>query len=662
MKELIKKLSHSFIIIAIGLSLIVNFIVEILCQGGIRQAIGYAFGSPIIFLYNSMIIFLTLQIVFLCKRRIFVTSIIVIIWITLGATNGVILSHRVTPLTYIDLTMASNVMTIINKYLTSFQLKLIIVAAIILIGILTVVFIYSPQKKEKISYKRNIVGIAIYVCIFIGTTYGVLKSGIISTYFGNIANAYLEYGFPYSFSSTALNTGISRPMNYSEETIKSIFANETKEESENTDVNIIMLQLESFFDPSRVKGIELSENPIPTFTSLREKYSSGFLEVPGYGAGTANTEFEVMTGMSLDYFGTGEYPFKTILKKETSESIAYDLKALGYSTHAIHNNRSTFYSRNKVFPNLGFDTFTSIEFMNAYEKNALDWSEDKYLTEEIIKSIENTEEKDYVYTISVQGHGEYPSKVIDDTQTITIDGIADEAEKNAFEYYVNQINEMDEFVKNLIQELEKTGEKVVLVMYGDHLPTLKLNGDEISDNDLENANRYETEYIIWDNIGLDKQDGKLFAYQLSAEVTDRLGIHNGTLLRYHQKYKDTPNYQTNLKLLQYDMLYGKQYVYGQKNPFEPAEMRYDVEDTSISKVYSWNEDIYIAGDNFTEYSKVYVNGDKLSTKFISKYLLKVEDEVLEDEDEVVVKQIGANGKTELSECEPFIFRNSVLNK
>ncbi len=662
MKELIKKLSHSFIIIAIGLSLIVNFIVEILCQGGIRQAIGYAVGSPIIFLYNSMIIFLTLQIVFLCKRRIFVTSIIVIIWIVLGATNGVILSHRVTPLTYIDLTMASNVMTIINKYLTNFQLKLIIVAAIILIGILTVVFIYSPQKKEKISYKRNIIGIAIYVCLFIATTYGVLKSGIISTYFGNIANAYLEYGFPYSFCSTALNTGISRPINYSEETIKSIFANEKKEESKNTDVNIVMLQLESFFDPSRVKGIKLSENPIPTFTSLREKYSSGFLEVPGYGAGTANTEFEVMTGMSLDYFGTGEYPFKTILKKETSESIAYDLKELGYSTHAIHNNRSTFYSRNKVFPNLGFDTFTSIEFMNAYEKNALDWSKDKYLTEEIIKCIENTEEKDYIYTISVQGHGEYPSKVIDDTQTITIEGIQDEAEKNAFEYYVNQINQMDEFVKNLIQALEETGEKVVLVMYGDHLPTLKLNGSEISDNDLENANRYETEYIIWDNIGLDKKNEKLFAYQLSAEVTNRLGIHNGTLLRYHQNYKDSENYQTNLKLLQYDMLYGKQYIYGRKNPFEPIEMRYDVEDTSISKVYSWNEDVYIAGDNFTEYSKVYLNGDKLSTKFISKYLLKVEDESLEDEDEIVVKQIGANGKTELSECEPFIFRNITSDK
>ena len=83
--------------------------------------------------------------------------------------------------------------------------------------------------------------------------------------------------------------------------------------------------------------------------------------------------------MNLDFFGPGEYPYKTILKETTAESAAYNLKELGYGTHAIHNNDGTFYGRNKVFANLGFDTFTSLEYMNPIEENPTGWAKDKIL-------------------------------------------------------------------------------------------------------------------------------------------------------------------------------------------------------------------------------------------------------------------------------------------
>ena len=91
---------------------------------------------------------------------------------------------------------------------------------------------------------------------------------------------------------------------------------------------------------------------MPNWTALKEAYSSGYLTVPVVGAGTANTEFEVLTGMSSRFFGPGEYPFQTCLKDQTVESVAYDLKENGYATHAIHNHRAAFYSRNEVYPNL----------------------------------------------------------------------------------------------------------------------------------------------------------------------------------------------------------------------------------------------------------------------------------------------------------------------
>ena len=68
----------------------------------------------------------------------------------------------------------------------------------------------------------------------------------------------------------------------------------------------------------------------------------------------------------------------------------------------IHNNTGTFYDRHLVFPNLGFDTFTSLEYMNHVEKNPLGWAKDTVLTTEILTTLFSTEQRDFIYAISVQ--------------------------------------------------------------------------------------------------------------------------------------------------------------------------------------------------------------------------------------------------------------------
>ena len=143
---------------------------------------------------------------------------------------------------------------------------------------------------------------------FFGVTKIALKANIITDYFGNIAFAYLDYGFPYCFGNTLLNTGIDKPTNYSEETINNIFTKDTQVGADEDNIsvlastsslaneqygtpNIIFLQLESFFDITQVEGVTFSQDPIPNFRSLSKNYSSGLVEVPSIGAGTANTEF-----------------------------------------------------------------------------------------------------------------------------------------------------------------------------------------------------------------------------------------------------------------------------------------------------------------------------------------------------------------------------------
>ena len=87
--------------------------------------------------------------------------------------------------------------------------------------------------------------------------------------------------------------------------------------------------------------------------------------------------------MRIRSFGPGEYPYKTIMKDRTCESVNYVLKDLGYTSHAIHNHRGAFYGRNIVFSNLGFDTFTSLEYMNNVELTPKNWAKDHILIGEI---------------------------------------------------------------------------------------------------------------------------------------------------------------------------------------------------------------------------------------------------------------------------------------
>ena len=152
--------------------------------------------------------------------------------------------------------------------------------------------------------------------------------------------------------------------------------------------NIIMLQLESFFDPTLWRNNPVQGDPIPIFHFLERSFPSGYLSVPSVGAGTANTEFECISAMNLDFFGPGEYPYKTILQKTACESMAFDIKNLGYRAHAVHNNEATFYDRHKVFAQLGFDTFTPIEYMYDTERNPTRWCKDKVLVGEIEKVLD----------------------------------------------------------------------------------------------------------------------------------------------------------------------------------------------------------------------------------------------------------------------------------
>ena len=639
------------------LSAAIYFVIEAISRHSVVKAWNYMLMSPWTFLFNTYMIFASFLIVYIVRRRVFARVIIGVVWMILGIVNGYMLSVRVTPFNAQDLKVIDDALTMLDKYFNGVQGVLIIAAIVAVI----IWLVYMWKNAGIFQGKMHRIIAAIVAVAGIGAiaplTEIAINNRVVSDYFGNIAFAYEDYGLPYCFGASVLQTGMElkkdSSVNYSKETIAEINkdgiltdVSTTREEMP----NIILIQLESFFDPAEVEFFTTSEDPIPTFRYLMNNYSSGYFKVPSVGAGTANTEFEVLTGMNLRYFGPGEYPYKTMLKyeKNQTESVATALKAFGYGAHALHNNGGNFYSRADVFNNIGFDSYTSKEFMNILQMTENGWAKDDVLTQHILNSMDSTEQQDFVFTITVQGHGDYPEEKVIENPRILVDGIEEERLKNSWEYLVNHLYETDQFIADLISELERRGEPTVLILYGDHLPTMGLEA-----KDLKNRYLYNTNYAIWDNIGLEKVNKNLPTYQLMATVFERLGIHSGTIFNYHQARRQTKNYLSDLELLQYDMLFGDNYVYGGKDYKinREGEFQMGILDVSLFGMQVNLDGTYsFYGENMTANSKVYVNGEKQSTQFLNNTRIELKGIDLEEGDIIVVNQVGSSSR---------VFRSSV---
>jgi phosphoglycerol transferase MdoB-like AlkP superfamily enzyme len=664
LRNIIDKIKKRPLVLTGCLALVLNFIVESLSRRSVYGCLKYMVNQPLLFFYNALIIMLTLSVALLTKKRIFFFALISILWLASGIANFVMLGFRTTPFAATDLSVLDSAIGLIGVYFSPVQIVLLAIGLVLLIA--GIVFIWIKCPKEKIHFLKSVLAVLGIVLVLITTTNVSIKANAISTTFGNLAEAYEQYGFAYCFSCSIIDTGIDKPGDYSEEAMDEIMdkvgsssqagasSSGSSEKPTTTSTkavkpNVIFVQLESFFDPENLTDISFSSTPVPVFHQLKENYSSGYLTVPAIGAGTANTEFEVLTGMSTDFFGAGEYPFKTVLKSSVSESIPYNLGELGYSSHAIHNHTSTFYGRNTVYSNLGFNSFSGIEYMNNLEYTPMGWAKDNVLTSEVMKALNSTDNQDFVFTVSVQGHGRYPSDITDDNQTINVSGIENAASKAQFEYYLTQIQGTDAFIGDLIKNLEDYDEPVVLVLYGDHLPSLGITNDE-----LVNGSIYQTEYVIWNNMGLEKKDCDLSAYELSSHVMELLGYDNGILTKFHQKCSLDEDYQHDLELLEYDMLYGNKYVYNCTDSYTPSDMQMGTLPITIKDVSLANGSIIVTGDNFTEWSKVYIGDSRQETTFVDQNTLIVENTDLAYGDKITVSQAISDNNV-LSTTDEFTF-------
>ncbi len=608
------------------LSLLIVFVIEILNRKSFLLAAEFVAANPLQFLSNVLIILTFYLLVIYLKRRTFAVFLLSVFWLLLGIINFVVRLFRQTPFSAVDIEVFLHANGIAGAYLTVWQIVLIIAGAVAVIGGIILAFIRMP-KKTGVNLKICLPASLVCVATLAGVLVYTVRTDAIASHCDNLIDAYDRYGFTACFSLSVFDKGIKQPEGYSRDKVEKVLSKIGDVETDTAErPNIIFVQLESFFDPTYLNDFTFSEDPVPTFRELKRDYPSGLLTVSTIGGGTTNTEFEVLTSMSLDYFGLGETPFVTVLRSQTCESIAYALREQGYRCTSLHNNTATFYDRNRVYSKLGFDTFIPVEYMQNVEYNDLGWAKDGVLLEQVDKVLKSSAERDFVIAITVQTHGKYPT-VPGDFGSIKVSGGENDVRRCEMEYYVNQLHECDDLVRSFVEKYTDYDEPVCIVFYGDHLPALDIDPEEVSYGDI-----YKTEYIIWTNYdtGVVTADEDIPAYRLMPKVLQSNGmtLEGAPMINLHVSRSGSDSYTSDMRVLQYDLLYGDHYSIGGK-AHTATDLRIGLIDPEIEDCYEKDGYIYVTGRNFTRSSTIYFN-DWLkgsSTEYIDPSTLRIKTPV-----------------------------------
>ncbi len=302
-------------------------------------------------------------------------------------------------------------------------------------------------------------------------------------------------------------------------------------ELQDRDPNVIIFMSEAFWDINLL-DTDFTPNPIENFENLKEESIHGEVYVPVFGGGTANTEFEVLTGISLKTFPADWHIVYRRYIHEPMPSLASIFKEEGYRTEALHPFYQWYYRRDEVFPLLGFENFTALE--DLYDPPTLGpFVSDDYVTDKLIEQIEASEKPLFNYTLTMQNHAPYHEPrgepVIDFEHNLN------ERQENMLQNYANGLYFSDQALKGLVDYLRDFDEPTLLLFFGDHLPMFGGGydvyrefgyiGDETPEELMDDLRLHTVPYILWANYSLEEEKRPLQnATALPLMVLQKAGV------------------------------------------------------------------------------------------------------------------------------------------
>lgn len=263
--------------------------------------------------------------------------------------------------------------------------------------------------------------------------------------------------------------------------------------------DIVIVQSESLFDPARLAGAP-ANTYLPNFHRLAKRGLSGEMRVPTFAGGTIRTEFEVLTGLALEFFPGVQYPYFEIADRPLP-GIVRTLARHGYRSTAIHPNTGVFWNRNEAFRKIGFDRFID-ESAFAEDDIVGLFTGDAALTDHVLAELDSDGPPQLVFAISMQNHGPFDWRPgLDEKRLAALElppGL-DEGGKYWLRNYLYMLEDADRELGRLAEALQKRERRTVLLFYGDHLPALPPVYHQIGFADGQAAKTQPVPWLLLDN-------------------------------------------------------------------------------------------------------------------------------------------------------------------
>ncbi len=458
-----------------------------------------------------------------------------------GMANYFVLEFRSIPLQYIDFFSFRTALNVAGNY--KFSLTWQMTAAIAVT--LSVMSFYAAEGPLRVFKRRTgkllVRGAAVLLAFLFSTL--MLRTDVLADQGIWLRDWHPQYtyklfGMEAGFFAFARASNPREPKSYSEEHVEEII-DESEDLPENKTLiipeNIIVVMNESFSDLRVYPNLKTSEPVMPYFDSLTENAVKGNLLVSVLGGTTANSEYEFLTGNSC-MISPSTVVYNSFIKSD-QYSLARTLKAQGYRTVAMHPYLPNGWNREFVYPRMGFDAFISLDGFDGAE-TVRGFVSDRSDYERVIREVEEKQEGErlFIFNVTMQNHSGYESKNYE--ADIRVEGYEGDFLDQA-EQYESLIHESDEDLAYLIEHFRNSGEKTLIVFFGDHQPSLSDDflayayGKDVSELTFaEEQLQYTTRYLIWANYDLPEAEGGtmsanyLASYVLSLTGLERTGYHD----------------------------------------------------------------------------------------------------------------------------------------
>ena len=404
--------------------------------------------------------------------------------------------------------------------------------------------------------------------------------------FTDQAYNYQTNGFILATISNLQAKTQKQPEGYSKEAVQKIVQkykkiaeekNKNRKKLSDEKVNVVYVMSESFIDPALGKHLYDygKKEPIPYTKKLKKSQSSGWAASSEYGGGTANVEFEALTGLSNFFLNSIPYTSIVPANKDTP-SIVKNFNENGYKTVAMHPYNRNMYRREVVYPNLGFQEYKSADgFKNNSKIDNSKYISDESAFNEVLTELKNNQKPEFIHLVTMQNHMPYEENAyLEHNFSVNAKNGANPENAKTIQAYLEGISRSDKAMKNFISEIKKLNEKTIVVFWGDHWPGIygemfekELNKNDIRRTPLFVYSNFEkekqdlgTSSLIYNQIlALNSFDSKLSAFQyLLSDLREKYPA----LTKQFIKTDEKSDILKDFEMIEYDILSGNKYSLG----------------------------------------------------------------------------------------------------